>query len=587
MEKSNENGDTSILNKNDIGKLKNPEANELVENLEKQGFSEDEKIDALLVKISGKPRCEMSDKDYDRLDNLLDNVLGQKLNNVDKAETFTDEMIETLRNRVCALRRKNGSQKGGMSGTLIVFALATVVSAVQGLNLNAEHGLNLYRQNLLLRQGDDAFENFPDFPAENYVDFYDGNISSAPMIVRKENAVKQVKEMMERANVPLSVAEQFYYNLTPDNAQVIGNFVIVAGGALMMRYSPVAQMGQVFAVAAGAGIALNQAVAQKKVIDVGVDAVQDFGKRAAGFAKEVAPEYTKEVNKYRGKVKPVLDAIGTVYNEYKDIYNFNHINGLNKINDHLDNLKEKYTSTQINDLKRLITLSYLHKSVKAYKRFMDIALGQLLGKIDDKPSNVDLPPNAGDNIRQLKNKLDKLEEDLPGKEIQGALDDIYENVGPILKLLDEQTKSTSEINLEHITKYLDGKDEDVQKFLTPGAQTQVYNALFGDQHGQQQIFNSLFDEMKKISNEAHDNSFGKRNRWTELSILAILGASISLLTVVSLGVYTYFSRPADKKTGGKKTKKKRRKHNNKSKKIRPHKTTKRRVKKDKPKRKHK
>jgi len=575
QEKSNKN--TPILNKNDIKKLENPKANELVENLENQGLTEDQIIDDLLKSITGKPRCEMSDKDYDSLDNLLDNVLGQKLNNVDKAETFTDEMIETLKRKVCVLRKKSGSQIGGMSGTLIMFALATLVTAVQGINLNQAVAAQEYRNNVNL--GKDT----NNFPVERHVDV--ANYDTKVPVIDKEAYVKaQIEEMLKIANAPQSVGEIIWYNLTPENAQVLGNVVIAAG--LILGGDGAVPVD--FLKGAGAAIAFNKAVEGGRVIHAGADGVKNLGEQVEKGVNNVLPSNAGNVEEWYNKVSPIINAIKVCSDEFKNIYNYNHINGLDILHLHVNT--NKYTPEQINQMKRLITLSYLHKSIQAYKRYIDIALQQLEGNIELAPDNVDLPKNARENIAQLKNKLRNLEEKIPGGvEFQGVYDDVYENVSPILKSLNTRV-STTEIDFNPLTKYMDIDNvnyKKVQEFLTPGVQTQIYNTLFGEEYGQQQIFNSLYNEMKEIGEQVGKNAYGTRNRYTESLFITLFGASISLFAVVSFGVYVYFSRSADKKTGGKKTKKKRKRHTNKSKKIRPRKTSNKRVKKHKSKRKHK
>jgi hypothetical protein len=564
---------------NDVEKLKTPAVKELLGKV--QHLSYNDQIDLMLETLIKKKRCEMSEEDIKNLDETLDEVFNEQIGK--KGEILTDEMIKTLQNRACQRKSNPKRQEGGFSSQLLMVGLVFAVTAInsaQGnvLNLGQEKNAQQHREGNI--KGKKVGQFNPKQVAN--VNALSGTVS---ILDRVDNIDRQLAELSDRANAPASVLEYMYNGLTVENAQVMGNFAIV-GGAILLAQNGVPVPEDMIAAIGALGV-FNKVIAEGKVLDVGVDGIKKLGKNIENGINDLSPPNKDDVAEYHEKVVPIIEAIEKISDEFKNLGNYKHINGLDKLEFHLNNMK--IPPTEINNLKRLITLSYLYKSVGAYKRFMDIALPQLKGNMDHVPSNVDLPTNAIENIHQLQIKLDGLLDKLPGKDIRVELDDVYKDVGPILKLLD--TKSSSEITEENfatITKYLhDEQYTKVQNYLTPSFQTQVYNLLYGQERGQQNIFDSLYNEMEKIGKEANANAYGTRNQWTEYSMTAILGLSVSFFGITCLGVYSYFSRPSEKKTGGKKTKNKRKRHNNKSKKIRPRKTTNKRVKKHKSKRKHK
>ena len=124
----------------------------------------------------------------------------------------------------------------------------------------------------------------------------------------------------------------------------------------------------------------------------------------------------------------------------------------------------------------------------------------------------------------------------------------------------------------------------IKEIIEPDGIQQVQQFFNNQLYTPQGVINNIYNAMIKIGQEAEELE-GERSYMYEA--IASGALALSGIYIVFPSLYRFFFPEKKSETGGKKTKNKRKKHNNKSKKIRPRKTTNKRVKKHKSKRKHK
>lgn len=575
MEQSN-----SSLNNEDVKQIITPDVKKLVNELDKKNLSNDQQIDLLLEVIIGMKRCEMTEKDFNDLDNTLDEAFSKRLGN--KGETLSNEMIEILKKRACQWKR----QKGGVSIQLLILGLAFAATAVQG-SLTPFQIRGVENDRALARQGKN-----PNFNANFLVEIEHGR---APVIEKNENMKKQVQEINEAYNQPINVMENIYDYSTPDNIAWAAGAGAVVG--LAVAGPPALAAGGIVAGGAAGMAGMYQIVLGGVAAKEGANVMNKAGEEVIDGIKNIKGNIApgpKEIQEYKGKVLPLINLIDESPYEFKNIEEFKNINKIDRLE--LNGLNTQ----QIGNVKKLITLAYLHKSVDSYISYISFIFDKLDATFDEAPPNLSLEvKEAKLKLNDLKDNLQDLRDNLPGNKKKVQMYNVHDKVMAIMgrdeldrvELQKDQDpyKQHEPININadkntqinEIQKILD--DPSIKEIIAPDGIQEVQRFFNNQLYDENAVINNLYNDMKKIGKGAKELE-GERSHMYE----AIASGALALagIYIVFPLLYRFFF-PKKSKTGGKKTKKKHRKHNTKSKKIRPHKTSKRRVKKHKSKRKHK
>ena len=570
------------LDNQDVKKFMTPDVKNLLNELDKKNLSNDQQIDLLLEVIIGRKRCEMTEKDFNDLDNTLDEAFSKRLGN--KGETLSNEMIQILQSRAC--QWKKDRIKGGVSIQLLILGLAFAATTVQG-SLTPFQIRGVENDRALARQGKN-----PNFNANFLVEIEHGR---APVIEKNENMKKQVQEINEAYNQPINVMENIYDYSTPDNIAWAAGAGAVVGVAV--AGPPALAAGGIVAGGAAGMAGMYQIVLGGVAAKEGANVMNKAGEEVIDGIKNIKGNIApgpKEIQEYKGKVLPLINLIDESPYEFKNIEEFKNINKIDRLE--LNGLNTQ----QIGNVKKLITLAYLHKSVDSYISYISFIFDKLYATFDEAPPNLSLEvKEAKEKLNVLKDNLQDLRDNLPGNEKKIQMYNVHDKVMAIMcrdeldrvELQKDQDpyKQNEPININadkntqinEIQKILD--DPSIKKIIAPDGIQQVQRFFNNQLYDENAVIKNLYDDMKKIGKGAKELE-GERSYMYE----AIASGALALAGVYIVFPLLYrFFFPKKSKTGGKKTKKKHRKHNTKSKKIRPHKTNKRRVKKHKSKRKHK
>ena len=525
--------------------------------------------------------------DFDMLDEKLDEVFSKKIG--EKGETLTDEMIDILRKRACQWKPKR--QEGGISPQLLMVGLAFAVTAL-GAHLSPIQEKFMDDKRVAVRGSIDP-ENIN---AARYVDLQNTvqRNPDAPVNEKWADVQGQVDLLNNRFNRPIHLLENIYDNATPDNvAFVAGSGAVAAVGVGAIVGAPVMAAGGVVAGGAAGIMGIYKAVVAGVAAKEGANIINE----AAGAVKDgvnnikqnISPG-VKEIKEYKGKVLPLIKLIKESPYEFRNIEKFENFNKLDRLK--FDGLNTQ----QEGNVKKLITLAYLHKSVDSYIKYITFILDNLDATFDEAPANLSLE-EAKVKLHKLKENLHTLQNDLPGKKL-----DMYNVHDKVMSIIDGDEferiesgdidnpyKQNEKINIKadntqikDIQNMLD--DPSIKEIIAPDGIQQVQQFFNNQLYTPQGVINNIYNNMIKIGQEAQELE-GERSYMYEA--IASGALALSGIYIVFPSLYRFFFPEKKGKTGGKKTKNKRKKHNNKSKKIRPRKTTNKRVKKNKSKRKHK